>query len=505
MQYAVSSKAPSTINTDCLILLLDDELSLLPANWPAASQQQLAAQIKAGDFTGKREQTLLLRDSAINAQRLLLVGCGKLPLSAGAALQLLASASRAVADTGSKQAALYLPTDLLQSDDPLWLVREGVRVIDQAHYRFDEFRSKPEPAAPLRKLTLLSESESKAAKQALREGQAIAAGVKLARDLGNRPPNLCHPHHLVEQAQALAKTYPALELTVLNEKQAEKLGMGAFCAVARGSEHDGQIIAMHYNGLKHNGNKTKGSKGKAGKDAPLALVGKGITFDTGGISLKPGAGMDEMKYDMCGAASVFGVVRAICELAPPINLVAVVVAAENMPDGRASRPGDIVKTLSGQTVEILNTDAEGRLVLCDALTWTQRKFKPRSVVDIATLTGACVMALGAHAQAVYSNNDALRDALLRAGEQSHDRGWPMPLWDDYQEQLDSPFADMANIGGPKAGSVTAACFLSRFARDLPWAHLDIAGTAWISNGKKKGATGRPVPMLMRYLLDAEKP
>lgn len=487
MQYTVSGKAPAVVKTDCLILLLDQQLTLLPADWPSASRQLIARHIKAGDFSGKRGQTLLLSDPALPARRLLLAGSGELPLTPGAALKLLAGAVSAVDNTGSKNAALYLPTGLLDPADPLWLVREGVRAIDQARYRFDEFRSKADPAARFTTLTLLCDSGQKAARRALDEGVAVAAGVKLARDLGNRPPNLCHPQHLVEQARALAKAYPALELTVLNEKQAEKLGMGAFCAVARGSEHDGQIIAMHYRG---------------GKGAPQALVGKGITFDTGGISLKPGAAMDEMKYDMCGAASVFGVVRAICELAAPINLVAVVVAAENMPDGRASRPGDIVTTLSGQTVEILNTDAEGRLVLCDALTWVQQKFKPRSVVDIATLTGACVVALGAHAQAVYSNDNALREALLQAGDASQDRGWPMPLWDDYQEQLDSPFADMANIGGPKAGSVTAACFLSRFARDLPWAHLDIAGTAWISNGKQKGATGRPVPMLMRYLLDS---
>jgi leucyl aminopeptidase len=262
--------------------------------------------------------------------------------------------------------------------------------------------------------------------------------------------------------------------------------MGAFCAVARGSEREGQIIVMEY----------KGAKG-----APVALVGKGVTFDTGGISLKPGAGMDEMKYDMGGAASVLGTVKSVCELALPIHLVAVIAAAENMPDGRASRPGDIVTTLSGQTVEILNTDAEGRLVLCDALTWVQKKHKPHTVIDIATLTGACVVALGSHAQAIYSNNEALGKALLEAGNKTMDRGWPMPLWDDYQEQLDSPFADIANIGGPKAGSVTAACFLARFTKDVNWAHLDIAGTAWVSGGMQKGATGRPVPLLTRYLID----
>ncbi len=262
--------------------------------------------------------------------------------------------------------------------------------------------------------------------------------------------------------------------------------MGAFCAVARGSEREGRIIVLEWKGAS---------------TPPIALVGKGITFDTGGISLKPGAGMDEMKFDMCGAASVLGAVKSVCELKLPIHMVAVIAAAENMPDGRASRPGDIVKTLSGKTVEILNTDAEGRLVLCDALTWVQDKYQPEVCIDVATLTGACVVALGSHAQAVYANDAKLAKELLEAGDDTGDRGWPMPLWDDYQEQLNSPFADMANIGGPKAGSVTAACFLSRFTKASRWAHLDIAGTAWNSGGMEKGATGRPVPMLVRFLIN----
>ncbi|MFP5383029.1 MAG: leucyl aminopeptidase, partial [Gammaproteobacteria bacterium] len=261
----------------------------------------------------------------------------------------------------------------------------------------------------------------------------------------------------------------------------------AFLSVAQGSEQPGRIIAMEYRG------------GKTG-DKPFVFVGKGITFDTGGVSLKPGAGMDEMKYDMCGAATVFGIMKAVAELKLPANVVGVVAAAENMPSGRASRPGDIVTTMSGQTVEILNTDAEGRLVLCDTLTWVAR-FKPRTVIDIATLTGACVVALGAHAHGLYSNHAPLGEALQAAGRDANDRAWPMPLWDEYQEQLDSPFADMANIGGPKAGSVTAACFLSRFTKDYHWAHLDIAGTAWHSHAPYKGATGRPVGMLVQYLLN----
>jgi leucyl aminopeptidase len=302
------------------------------------------------------------------------------------------------------------------------------------------------------------------------------------------PGNICTPTYLAEQAVALADAQSTIKTNVLEESDMESLGMGALLGVSRGSRQPAKLIVMEYMAGPKN-------------SKPIVLVGKGVTFDAGGISLKPGAAMDEMKYDMGGASSVFGSVKTVCELDLPIHMVAVVAAAENMPDGRASRPGDIVKTLSGQTVEILNTDAEGRLVLCDALTYVQQKHKPHTVIDVATLTGACVVALGAHAQAVYSNDDDLSQALLAAGKQTGDRGWPMPLWDEYQSQLDSPFADMQNIGGPKAGSITAACFLSRFAKDVKWAHLDIAGTAWISGGMSKGATGRPVPMLTRYLME----
>ncbi|MCQ4265992.1 leucyl aminopeptidase, partial [Pseudomonas stutzeri] len=320
-----------------------------------------------------------------------------------------------------------------------------------------------------------------------RHASAIASGMALTRDLGNLPPNLCHPSFMAEQARQLGKSFKGLKVDVLDEKKLRDLGAGAFLAVAQGSEQPGCIVVMQYNG---------GAKG----EQPYALVGKGITFDTGGISLKPGLGMDEMKYDMCGAASVLGTFRAVLELQLPINLVGLLACAENMPSGKATRPGDIVTTLSGQTVEILNTDAEGRLVLCDTLTYAER-FKPRAVIDVATLTGACIVALGSHTSGLLGNDQELAQQLLGAGEQAGDRAWQLPLFDEYQEQLDSPFADIANIGGPKAGTVTAACFLSRFTKQYPWAHLDIAGTAWISGGKEKGATGRPVPLLTQYLLD----
>ena len=309
--------------------------------------------------------------------------------------------------------------------------------------------------------------------------------MNFTRDLGNTPPNICHPTWLAEQAEKLAKDNDVIKTDVLDEKQMQKLGMHSLLSVSAGSAQPAKLIVMEYRG------------GKA-KDKPYVLVGKGITFDTGGISLKPGEGMDEMKYDMGGAAAVFGAMKTIAEAKPKINVVAVIAAAENMPSGTATRPGDIVTSMSGQTIEILNTDAEGRLVLCDALTYV-KKFDPEVVVDMATLTGACIIALGSHATGLLSNNDTLANELLAAGERAGDRAWRLPLWDEYQSQLDSNFADMQNIGGRPAGTITAACFLSRFTKDYPWAHLDIAGTAWLS-GKAKGSTGRPVPMLVDYLM-----
>jgi leucyl aminopeptidase len=319
------------------------------------------------------------------------------------------------------------------------------------------------------------------------DGTAIVNGTSIARDLGNLPGNFCTPTYLAEQALELDDEFESLTTTIVDEEEMADLGMHCLLSVGNGSEEPSKLIVMEYKG---------GEEG----DKPHVLVGKGITFDTGGISLKPGAGMDEMKFDMCGAASVFGAMTAICEMALPINVVGIVAAAENMPSGHATKPGDIVTTMSGQTVEILNTDAEGRLVLCDALTYAG-KFEPASVVDIATLTGACIIALGHHATGVLSNNDELAAELLEAGEQAADKGWQLPLWDEFQEQLDSNFADIANIGGRPGGTITAACFLSRFTKEYRWAHLDIAGVAWNSGGKDKGSTGRCVPMLTQYLLN----
>lgn len=356
--------------------------------------------------------------------------------------------------------------------------------LTQANYSYDEFKSKKNEFI-LDEIQFITAQSPLNAEQ-LQLIQAVNAGQNFARDLGNRPGNICFPEYLADQALALAAEYPdLLKVTVLDEQQIADLGMNAFLAVSKGSARAGRIITLEYKAEL--------------EQAPIVLVGKGVTFDTGGISLKPGLGMDEMKFDMCGAASVLGTMRALCEAKLPIHVVGAVAAAENMPSDQATRPGDIVTTMSGQTVEILNTDAEGRLVLCDTLTYIQR-FNPAVVIDIATLTGACVVALGKVLSGLFSPDDALAQELTQAGEQSFDRVWRMPVLDDYQELLDSPFADIANIGGPRGGAITAACFLQRFTRDYRWAHLDVAGTAWLS-GANKGSTGRPVPLLMQFIVN----
>jgi leucyl aminopeptidase len=359
--------------------------------------------------------------------------------------------------------------------------------LTQAAYAYDEYKSSKQEIV-LEQINLIA-SQSPLNESQLALIAAVEKGQGTARNLGNCPPNICFPEYLAEQALALAAEFPdLLKVTVLDEPQLTDLGMNAFLAVSKGSARPGRVITLEYLA------KTD--------EAPVVLVGKGVTFDTGGISLKPGLGMDEMKFDMCGAASVLGTMRALCESKLPIHVVGAIAAAENMPSGHATRPGDIVTTMSGQTVEILNTDAEGRLVLCDTLTYIKR-FNPAVVIDIATLTGACVVALGSVLSGMFTSDDELASEILTAGEQSFDRVWRMPVIDDYQEQLDSPFADIANIGGPKAGAVTAACFLQRFTREYRWAHLDIAGTAW-NSGANKGATGRPVPLLVQYLANRAK-
>ena len=380
---------------------------------------------------------------------------------------------------------MYLPELAIKKASTQTKVAALVEVVQDATYQVNAIKLKKAEPLTLGKIAIyVGNTDVKQAESGLKQGLAIAAGVSLAKDLGNLPPNICTPIYLGEQAKKLAKAY-GFKVEVLEEAEIRKLGMGSFLGVAQGSIEPPRLIILQHN---------KGKKGQK----PVALVGKGITFDTGGISLKPGADMDEMKYDMCGAASVLGTFKAIGELDLAINAVGIIPTCENMPSGNAIKPGDILTSMSGQTIEVLNTDAEGRLILCDALTYAER-FEPSAVVDIATLTGACVIALGYHPSGLFSNQDALAHELLAAGESAHDRAWHMPLWDEFQSQLDSNFADMANIGGRAGGSITAACFLSRYTKKYHWAHLDIAGTAWKS-GKEKGGTGRPVPLLTTFLI-----
>ncbi|MED5610515.1 leucyl aminopeptidase [Pseudomonas sp. JH-2] len=495
MEFLVKSVSPQTLKTATLVLAVGEgrKLGTAAQAVDAASGGAIAALLKRGDLAGKVGQTLLLQALPnLKAERVLLVGAGKeRELSDRQYRKLVSSVLASLKNLGGGDAVLALGDLAVKGRNAHGKARLLVETLADGLYVFDRYKSQKAEAPKLKKLTLLADkADAPAVEQGAREARAIANGMALTRDLGNLPPNVCHPSFLAEQAKTLAKEHKGLKVEILDEKKLRDLGMGSFLAVAQGSDQPPRLIVLHYNGGKKD-------------EAPHVLVGKGITFDTGGISLKPGLGMDEMKFDMCGAASVFGTFRAVLELQLPINLVGLMACAENMPSGGATRPGDIVTTMSGQTVEILNTDAEGRLVLCDTLTYAER-FKPQSVVDIATLTGACIVALGANTSGLMGNNDTLIRQLLKAGEQADDRAWQLPLFDEYQEQLDSPFADIANIGGPKAGTITAGCFLSRFAKKYHWAHLDIAGTAWISGGKDKGATGRPVPLLTQYLLDRVK-
>lgn len=494
MEFFVKSGNPEKQRVNCIVVGMFDRRSPSAAakGVDKHSDSLLSSVMRRGDMDGKLGQTLLLhRPSGLFADRVLVVGCGKERNFDEAAFRKAQSAAANVLkDIGAIEAVSYLTELKVKGRDASWKVKQALLASRDSFYQFDECRGKKEKKSKkaLQRLTFAVSSrvELPAAEQSLKEAIATANGIDLAKNLGNLPGNICTPTYLAEKAQALGKTYNSVKTKVLEEADMEKLGMGALLSVSRGSRQPAKLIIMeHLNG-------PKGAK-------PVVLVGKGLTFDAGGISLKPAAGMDEMKYDMCGSASVFGAMQAAAELNLPINLVGVVPSSENLPDGDANKPGDIVTSMKGITIEVLNTDAEGRLILCDALTYVEQNYDPEVVVDMATLTGACVIALGSHATGLFSNDNRLAKALLSAGETSGDRAWQMPLWTEYDQQLKSPFADVANIGGREAGSVTAACFLHRFTKDMRWAHLDIAGTAW-NSGKNKGSTGRPVPLLTEFLL-----
>jgi len=474
--------------TQCAILpvFTGGKLSEIGTQLDSALGGVIQAALAMGDFSGAQGKTLLLPGST-DVKRVLLVGLGdRRKFDRAAQRAFCDTAGKALKQTEARD-ALALLNDLPfdSEDDAAACCEDLARSVVAHQYHYSETLSKKPRRSKLAKLSVSPRELLPAARAraAMEVGIALGKGLNAARELGNLPGNICTPDYLAKAARRLGRQNARVTTKVLSEKQMGELGMGSLLSVSAGSDQPARLIVMEYKG------------GKRG-DAPQVLVGKGITFDSGGISLKPGAKMDEMKYDMCGAASVIGTFEALCELDLDINVVGIIAAAENMPSGRATKPGDVVTSMAGKTIEVLNTDAEGRLVLCDALTYAER-YKPAAVIDMATLTGACVVALGSHASALYANDEELAGQLLQAGIDSHDRAWRMPLWEEYRKQLHSNFADLANIGGPEAGSITAACFLAQFAENYPWAHLDIAGVAW--NSSPKGATGRPVGLLLHYL------
>lgn len=488
LRFIPSQTPVSADASDCIVVgaYADKRFSPSGDAVDAASGGRLSALAERGDITGKTGQTLLLQDvPGMASPRVLVVGLGDAEkFAVPQYLKAIADAVRFLRSGPAKSATLTL-TDLpVPGRDADWAVRQAVIAADHAAYEYTATRSK-KSGVTLGEVNL---TVTDAGHDALRQGEAIAAGVQFTRELGNLPPNICNPAYLAEQAITLAAEHDNVTCEVLEREQMQALGMGSLLAVARGSANPPKLIVLRYHG--------------AGEAKPLALVGKGITFDTGGINLKVQGGIEEMKFDMCGAASVLGTFLACAKMQPKLNLVMVVPAVENMPDADAYRPSDVLTAMNGKTIEVGNTDAEGRLILCDALTYVQR-FEPKATVDVATLTGACIIALGKYAAGLMSKHDDLADELLAAGETVFDRAWRLPLWDEYQTQLDSTFADIYNIGGKGAGAITAGCFLSRFTEGQRWAHLDIAGVA-NGEGRKGLASGRPVGLLAQWLLDQTK-
>lgn len=496
MEFTIKTGSPAKLATGAIVVGRYADRELPDAAYAAldkASGGKLDAIVKRGDLEDRAGSLLVVPGlEGCAAERIVVVSLGKHEEFGDKAWRdAVAATARWLANGPARDAAVSLADDVPTGRDLAWSFLNTARILADATYRYDTTRSKPASDRPRGAgcIALLSTHKATPAlKTAVAQGAAIAEGMALTKELGNLPANICTPTHLAETAQALGREFK-FKVDVLERKDMEKLGMNSLLSVARGSHQPPKFIVMHYKGGKT-------------KDKPVVLVGKGITFDTGGISLKPAAEMDEMKYDMCGAASVIGTFKALARMALPINVVGIIPTTENMPGGGATKPGDVVTSMSGQTIEILNTDAEGRLVLCDALTYAER-FKPAAVVDIATLTGAVIIALGKIPSGLMANDDDLADELLASGQRSGDRAWRLPIWDEYQDLLKSNFADMGNIGGRTAGSITAACFLARYTKAYKWAHLDIAGTAWVS-GDAKGATGRPVPLLSEFLIGRSK-
>jgi leucyl aminopeptidase len=491
MQFFVSTSSAARQRTDCAIVGVFEKGTLSSA--AIDLDQRLGGRLtrlaKNGDARGKLGETLLLADQDGPAERVLLVGLGtQKEYGRKQYRRAMQAALSALVKLPVRDAVSYLSLQPFSDSSAYYFGRSAAELLGNALYRIPDHKTSGKPPAPTLKrfgIAVEGRSDRTQAERGLEHGQGVVAGMSLMRDLANQPANVCTPTYLAHVARNLARDYRSIRVQILGEADAKRLKMNAFLSVTNGTEEPAKLIVLEYRG---------GDRGKA----PIALVGKGVTFDTGGISLKPPAAMDEMKFDMSGGASVLGTFKAVAELELPINLVGIIPACENMPSGRATKPGDIVRTMSGQTVEILNTDAEGRLILCDAITYA-RRFKPEVLIDVATLTGACVMALGNHYCGLFSNDEDLAKALEEAGRRADDRAWRLPMGEEYAEALKSNFADFANVGGREAGAITAACFLGKFTEGLKWAHLDIAGTAYMT-GNQKSSTGRPIPLLMDYLI-----
>lgn len=491
MDYSIESLSLDKLETDCVIVGIYTNHQFTPSATVIdnSTHQLISNLVERGDIKGKNSETLLINvvpDSHL--QRVLIVGLGDADKASPKLYRkALAAAVKAIKAMSVTSVTCALAEVELKNAEWEWKIRQVVEVFNDALYQYSETKSIKPTAITLQKVKISAPEElKKQAETGLAQGIAIAAAVDATKLMADLPGNICTPTYLAHQALKIADSFSNMSVEILEETDMQKLGMGALLSVSRGSRQAAKLICLNYQGGVANAK-------------PIVLIGKGLTFDSGGVSLKAGAGMDEMKYDMCGGAAVISVLQAAAQLQLPLNIIGLVPSSENMPDGDANKPGDIVTSMSGKTIEVLNTDAEGRLLLCDTLTYAE-KFHPEVVIDLATLTGACLVALGRVASGLLGNDDELCDALIHASETACDSIWRLPLWEEYQEQLKSNFADLANVGGRDAGTITAACFLSRFAEDYRWAHLDIAGTAW-RTGSHKGATGRPVALLMQYLLN----
>ena len=488
MKYLTKSTIQSASNECILAAIFEDrQLSETAEQLNSQLNNEISDLVANGEITGKIGQVQILRKGS---ERIVLVGCGKPnEINERQYKQIIQKAVQAVKETAAESVINTLTDVKIKDRDLYWNVRFAIETMEESFYVFDQFKSKKnEEQGKLSEVIFnVADTEIAQTELAIQHACAVALGVKAAKDLANCPPNICNPAYLATQAKTLENSTALLKTTILGEAELSELGMQAYLAVSRGSHNEAKLTIMEYR--NHPDPQSK----------PIVLVGKGLTFDAGGISLKPAAEMDEMKYDMCGAASVYGVMNALVSLQLPINVIGVLASCENLPDGNAYRPGDILTTMNGLTVEVLNTDAEGRLVLCDTLTYVQ-KFNPELVIDVATLTGACVVALGQHNSGLISTDNELVQQIALASRQSTDKAWQLPLSEEYDEQLKSNFADLANIGGRWGGAITAGAFLSHFTKNYRWAHLDIAGTAWLQ-GANKGATGRPVPLLTQFLIN----